>query len=208
MYTFCTNTFSALSSLLLPVSGNLASDSIDTNEKSSSTRRLIYSSFSSLSLKHTHTHTFVLTYRLHAADLFLWSMSRKTRAVQSIVICCSGLSSDVTNIPVCCCEQQFPPNWKALRPFRHWCYLAAVFPSWPSKKDEPLYISSLSLWIEPKLHHHSNGCLAYIPRDIVIPQIAWKNEIVCVAVGFEALKVCVHTTCVPAGVASICPYEL
>lgn len=141
---------------------------------------------------------------------FLWIVSRKMRAVQSIVSCCSGLSSDVTNILAGRCEQQFPPNWKAPRSFRHWCYLAAVFPSWPSKKDEPLYISSLSLWIEPKLHHHSNGCLAYIPRDIVIPQITWKNEIVCVcvAVDSEALKVCVCVACVPSGDASICRHEL
>ncbi len=92
---------------------------------------------------------------------------------------------------IACREEQFPPNWKAQRPFRHWCYLAAVLPSWPSMKDEPLYISSLSLWMEPKLHHHSNGCLAYTPRDIVIPQIAWKKAMVCVAADFEALKVCV-----------------
>lgn len=124
------------------------------------------------------------------SNTFLWDVSRKTWAAKSIVICCSVSSSDVTNILVGCREQQFPPNWKAHRPFRCWCYLAAVFPSWPSMKDEPLYISSLSLWIEPKLHHHSNGCLAYTPRDIVIPQIAWKQEIVYVAADFEALKLC------------------
>lgn len=115
------------------------------------------------------------------------------------MICCSGSSSDVTNILVSCFEQQFPLNWKTPRPFRQWCYLAAFSPSWPSMKDEPLYISSLSLRIEPRLHHHSNGCLAYTPRDVVIPQIAWKNEIVCVPADFEALRMCV---CVDADLCS------
>lgn len=69
------------------------------------------------------------------------------KPVQSILLCSSELSTDVTNIRLGCCEQQFPPNWKALRPFRPWCYLAPAFPSWPSIEDEHLYISCLSLLI-------------------------------------------------------------
>lgn len=105
-------------------------------------------------------------------------MSRKTGTVQSMLICCPSLSGDVKNILVGGHKQQFPSNWKAPRHFRLWCYLAAALPSWPSMRDEPLYMSSLPLWIEPKLHHHSNGFLACTPRDTVIPQIALKKEIV------------------------------
>lgn len=165
------HTFGAASGLVYQPQG-AGSDNIDSNENASSSAcRLIYSSFSShIHIPASHSNT------------FLCDVSRKTRTVQSIVICCLASPSDVTNILVGGRKQQFPPNWKAPRPFRHWCYLAAVSPSWPSMKDEPLYISSLSLWIGPKLHHHSNGCLACTPRDIVIPQIAWKKAIACVCV--------------------------
>ena len=111
------------------------------------------------------------------SNSFPWAMSRKNRTVQSIVICCSASPSDVTNIFVWLPRATISPKLKAPRPFRHWCYLASVFPSWPSMKDEPLYISSLSLWMDPKLNHHSNGSLADIPRDILNPQIAWKRRL-------------------------------
>lgn len=109
---------------LLYLSQGIGSDIIDSNGKSSSACRLTYSSFFSL------THTF----ELHTAT------------VLSRVMCCCWLSSDVTNIFTGCHKQQFPPYWKALRPFRHWFYLAAVFPlmaiheGWTS-----LYIISVSL---------------------------------------------------------------
>lgn len=121
-------------------------------------------------------------------------MRRVTWTAQSMVICCPSLSSDVTNILIGSRKQQFPSNWKTLRPFRRWCYFVAVLPSWPSMNDEPLYISFLPLWMEPKLHHHSNGCLDSTPRDIVIPQIAWKEIVCVVVVDFEALKasICVQ----------------
>lgn len=65
----------------------LGSNNIDSNEKASSACRLIYSSCSS------HAHI--------SADIH-------TATVQSIVICCSESSSDVTNILVKRHKQQFP----------------------------------------------------------------------------------------------------
>lgn len=96
---------------------------------------------------------------------------------QSMVICCPALPGDVTNVFAGGRKELFPSNWKARRSFRRWCYLADVPPSWPSMRDEPLSISFLPLWIEPELHHHSNGCAAGTPRGLVISQIAWKKEI-------------------------------
>lgn len=96
---------------------------------------------------------------------------------QSMVIRCPTLPGDVKNVLAGGRKELFPSNWKARRSFRRWCYLVDVPPSWPSMRDEPLYISFLPLWMEPELHHHSNGCGASTPRGLVISQIAWKKEI-------------------------------
>lgn len=114
-------------------------------------------------------------------------MSRKIGTVQSMVMCCASLSDDVKNILVGGHKQQFPSNWKAPRHFRLWCYLAAALPSWPSMRDEPLYMSSLPLWIEPKLHHHSNGFLACTLKRHGHSTDCLKEG----AADSEALKLCV-----------------
>lgn len=91
----------------------------------------------------THTHLSALepTQRFHRGLPSYEPCHVKT--VPSIVLCCSGFSSDVTNILLGRCKQQFSQNWKTLGPFRRCCYLAAAFSSWPSTEDEPLSIYHL-----------------------------------------------------------------
>lgn len=127
---------------------------------------------------------------------------------QSMAICCPALPGDVTNVLTGGRKELFPSNWKARRSFRHWCYLADVPPSWPSMRDEPLYISLLPLWMEPELHHHSNGCGAGTPRGPVISQIAWEKEIGCDggSWGFGEVCTCVYVRCDPLFVLVFLPF--
>lgn len=87
-------------------------------------------------------------------------------------------------------------------------------PSWPSMRDEALYMSSLPLWIEPKLHHHSNGFFSLHPeRHGHSTDCLKEGDCACAAADSEALKPCVFVPVqlwsgVPACVASICPHEL
>lgn len=132
------------------------------------------------------------------------------KPAQSIAFCFSESSSDVTNIPLGCCEPQFPKIERPRGP-----------------------LGTGAIWLQPPPHGHPwrlnvsiyHFCLfVQNPNSITIamrllpkaPETSSfhrlpERMILCMTVDFEVLKLCVCVcvrTCPPSGVASTCQHEL